>query len=171
MKADDTNPYRVSPGSQVEIQASAQMSAKPRSSRSPVEWIVLASLVVSLLSLVLTAMIDVRPLIGSGAIGVVSHIGFVIFGISSLCALWLRSAGGPVVAMIFYGIQVFRVTFLPSGFGFHFVSVPTLFIRLVRDPTVHVDVNTVAVILLLLSVRVWREYADEKSDPGDPSNA
>lgn len=153
---NDENPYRVSPGAQ----GAQPEQIEPRSSsrRSASEWIVYVSLALAPVFWGLLSAFGSFSLSGRAVWALLVVNGFLLFGIVTLGLYWRRRKSGTMAAILFYAIQIVSITF-PSGFNISFSSLPTFNINFEVTSGPSISINVVALIVFLLSVRVWREYS------------
>jgi hypothetical protein len=149
VKGTGDNPYQVSPGAQV-----ARANELVPSRRSPTEWIVLVSLAGFPVFLAIVTVLGNWTLNGPHlALGVLLFIAFAIAGLVALWLLWRGRREGAFASVVFYGIQV-----ISTDQWWSFNSLPAIRFALNPHSGVVFDLNIVALILFILSVRVWREH-------------
>ncbi len=154
---DHHNPYappNADPGSSDPERVDAQRS----SPRSIGEYLILGSLVGSLLYLVYLVASGSIRLEGSRtlAIAIVST-----FGALGLLSLWLvarRRISGAIACIVFYGGQV-----ISGQIGFN--SLPTVYFRILGDQDSPININIVALIFFVLSIVLWQVYRGAQLPP------
>ncbi len=132
--------------------------------RSIGEFIILGSLIGSLLYL--------GYLIVSGSIRLEGHkplviaivAGFIALGFLSLWLVTRRRVSGAVASVAFYGAQVISVT-SPSGAKLGFNSLPTIYFRIWGDSDAPTNVNIVALVLLVFSAVLWQVFRGVQLPP------
>jgi hypothetical protein len=160
---DQRNPY--APPNEVPGSSEPERAdARPVGPRSPGEFVILGSLIGSLLYLgylIVSGSIRIegyRPLV----IAIVAI--FIALGLLSLWLIARRRSSGAIACMAFYGAQVISVTF-PSGIKLGFNSLPTIYFRIWGDSSAPTNLNIVALVFFVLSIALWQMFRGAQMPP------
>ena len=84
-------------------------------------------------------------------------LAFLGIGAAACWLLLKRRVAGAWLCVVFYGMQV--LTFpLPIGAPFDFHPLPTIYYRLVGDPSAPISINVVGLVLFIVSLVVLAHY-------------
>ena len=118
----------------------------------------LASIVSLALFWLWASLFGTITLIGSPTPAGLVFISYAVLGLFALLRLWQRSSVGALACIAFYSLQLVSFEFA-SGGKFDF-SGPTILYRLNSDASRPVNLNVIALVLLILSLIVWRRLRD-----------
>jgi hypothetical protein len=154
---DHHNPYAppsAEPGSSEAELADSQRLA----SRSVGEFLILGSLICSLLYLGYLTAVGSLGLAGNRPVAIAIVASFVVLGLVSLWLVARRRTSGAIACMVFYGAQI-----ISGEIGFN--SLPTVYFRILGDNDSPTNLNIVALVLFIFSAVLWQLYRGAQLPP------
>jgi hypothetical protein len=163
---DHRNPY-VPPNPAPDLSTPELADAPSAGLRSPGEFVILGSLIGSVLYLGYLAVSGSIRLEGYRPLAITIVATFVALGFLSLWLVARRRPSGAIACMVFYGVQIISVV-LPSGAKLGFNSLPTIYFRIWGDSAAPINLNIVALVLFVFSTVLWQMLRGAKLPPNTP---
>jgi len=159
----DRNPYSPPKADSEGADVSRSANERGLASRSPGEYVLLASLAGSWVFWAYLWLFGTIKFQGSSVGAVALLLGFLGAAAISFWLILRRRLSGAILCSVFYGVQIVSVT-RSSGESVGINSLPTINIWIYGDEASPVNLNLIALILLVLSLVLCSVYRHKRAD-------